>query len=247
MEKLNLNEHFRELKTRTICCLGALIVSFCITYFYANEIYQFLLEPFVNSLSSTENRRMIYTSPGEGLSTFVKLSFYTSLYICMPFFLTQIYIFLSPGLYKNERKSILILFFFIPFLFLLGGVFSYYILLPLTLQFLVGFEYEPIQNSSQISIQIEAKISEYFAFLKTIFFSFGFAFQLPIFLIFLIKNGFISIRGLQTKRRYWIVAIFIIAAILTPPDVVSQISLAIPMLLLFEIAILIGKKIKIKT
>lgn len=247
MEKTSLSQHFKELKARLFYCIIFLVVSFCITYFLSNEIYQFLLKPLANSFADLSNRRMIYTSPGEGFTTFVKVSFYSSLYICTPFFLMQFYLFLSPALYKNEKKTTLILLFFIPFLFFLGSIFAYYILLPLTFKFLVGFEFQAPQNSSQIPIQIEAKISEYFDFLKTIFFSFGFAFQFPILLLFLIKGGLISIRGLQTKRRYWVVAIFILAAILTPPDVVSQISLAIPMLLLFEIAILIGKKIKTKT
>ena len=246
MQKNTLNEHLSELKKRILFCLIFLTVSFCFTYFASNEIYQFLLKPLVNSLPNLENRRMIYTSPGEGFATFVNLSFYSSLYISLPFFLIQFYIFLSPGLYKKEKKIVLILFFFVPFLFLLGGVFSYYVLLPLTFKFLVSFEFQTPAISSQIPIQIEGKISEYLAFLKTIFFSFGFAFQLPIFLLFLIKGGFITVRGLQNKRKFWIVAIFIFAAILTPPDVVSQVSLAIPMLLLFEIAILIGKKIQTK-
>ncbi len=246
MEKSTLSEHLLELKRRIFYCLIFLTVSFCFTYWLANEIYQFLLQPLINSLPNLENRRMIYTSPGEGFSTFVSLAFYSSLYISLPFFLTQFYIFLAPGLYKKEKKIVLILFFFIPFLFFLGAIFSYYILLPLTFKFLVSFEFNNPQISSQIPIQIEGKISEYLAFLKTIFFSFGFAFQLPIFLLFLIKGGFITVRGLQTKRKYWIVAIFTFAAILTPPDVVSQVSLAIPMLLLFEIAILIGKKITTK-
>ncbi len=243
MQNFTLNEHLKELKLRIFYCLIFLTVSFCFTYLVSNEIYQFLLKPLANSWTNLENRKMIYTSPGEGFTTFLSLSFYSSLYISLPFFLTQFYIFLSPGLYKKEKKIALILFFFVPFLFVLGGIFSYYVLLPLTFKFLVSFEFNNPQISSQIPIEMTAKISEYLNFLKTIFFSFGFAFQLPIFLLFLIKGGFITVRGLQTKRRYWIVAIFTFAAILTPPDVVSQVSLAVPMVLLFEIAILIGKKI----
>lgn len=244
MDKFSIKEHFLELKLRVLYCLIFLFVSFCITYFFANDIYQFLLQPLANSFENTENRRMIYTSPGEGFSTFLKVSFYTSLFFSLPFFLVQLYLFLAPGLYKKEKKIVKIFLFFVPVLFALGTIFSYYILLPLTFKFLVGFEFLNVKNDSQIPIQIETKISEYFSFIKTIFFSFGISFQLPIFLLFLIKSGFISIRSLQKKRRFWIVGIFIIAAILTPPDVVSQVTLAIPLILLFEISILIAKRIK---
>lgn len=244
MDKISIKEHFLELKLRILYCLIFLFVSFCITYFFANEIYQFLLQPLTQSFENMRDRRMIYTSPGEGFATFLKVSFYSSLFISLPYFLIQLYIFLAPGLYKNERKVVKIFLFFIPVLFTIGAIFSYYILLPLTFKFLVGFEFLNTQNSSQIPIQIETKISEYLSFVKTIFFAFGISFQLPIFLLFLIKSGFISIRSLQKKRRFWIVGIFIIAAILTPPDVVSQVTLAVPLILLFEISILIAKKIK---
>ncbi len=242
MDKFSFKEHFLELKQRVFFCLAFLFVSFCITYYFANEIYQFLLQPLANSFANLENRRMIYTSPGEGFSTFLKVSFYSSLFFSLPFFLIQFYLFLAPGLYQNERKIVKIFLFFVPILFVLGTVFSYYVLLPLTFKFLVGFEYINTENSTQIPIQIETKISEYLAFVKTIIFSFGI--QLQILFLFLIRGGFISIRSLQKKRRYWIVAIFIIAAILTPPDVVSQIVLAIPLILLFEVSLLIAKKIK---
>jgi len=247
MDKQTLQEHLLELKRRITYSIIFLTVAFCFTYYFANEIYQFLLKPLANSFENLENRRMIYTSPGEGFMTFTKLSFYSSIFIATPFFLTQIYLFLAPGLYKSEKKTTLLIFFFSPFLFFLGAIFAYFFLLPLTLKFFLSFEFQGLKDKSEIPIQLETKISEYLNFIKSIIFSFGFAFQLPICLIFLIKGDFISINDLQNRRKYWIVAIFIIAAILTPPDVVSQISLAIPMIFLFEIAILIGKKIKTKT
>jgi sec-independent protein translocase protein TatC len=247
MEKQTLTQHFLELKKRLFFCLLFLIVSFCFTYYFANEIYQFLLKPLANSFENLQNRRLIYTSPGEGFMTFTKLSFYSAFFISTPFFLAQFYIFLAPALYKNEKKVVILTFFFIPFLFFLGAIFAYYFLLPLTFKFFLSFEFKGLIENGQIPIELETKISEHLNFIKNIIFSFGFAFQLPICLLFLIKGGFITVNDLKIRRKYWFVAIFIIAAILTPPDVISQISLAIPMIFLFEITILIGKKIKTKT
>ncbi len=244
MNKQSLQEHLGELKSRFIFCLIFLSVAFCSTYFFAEEIYQFLLQPLTNSFDNLQNRRMIYTSPGEAFTTFTKLAFYSSLFISTPFFLIQIYLFLSPALYKNEKKIVLWIFFLSPFLFFLGAIFAYYFLLPITFKFFLSFEFQGFADQNQIPIQLETKISEYLSFIITIIFSFGIAFQLPICLHFLIRCGFITINDLQIRRKYWIVAIFIIAAILTPPDVVSQVCLAIPMIFLFEIVILIGKKNK---
>ncbi|HLD77150.1 MAG TPA: twin-arginine translocase subunit TatC [Rickettsiales bacterium] len=247
MDKQTLQEHLSELKNRIFFCVIFLTVAFCSTYFFATEIYQFLLKPLTNSFENLEHRRMIYTSPAEGFTTFTKLSFYSALFISVPFFLAQFYLFLSPALYKKEKKTILWIFFLSPFLFFLGAIFAYYFLLPLTFKFFLSFEFQvfPVQNG--IPIQLETKISDYLNLIIKIIFSFGFAFQLPICLHFLIKYDFITINDLQIRRKYWIVAIFIIAAILTPPDVVSQVILAIPMIFLFEIVIFIGKKIKTKS
>ncbi len=244
MKNQTLQEHLSELKKRIMFCIIFLGVAFCFTYYFSAEIYQFLLQPLANSFDNLENRRLIYTSPAEGFITFTKLAFYSALFFSLPFFLTQIYLFLSPALYKKEKKMILLVFFFSPFLFFLGSIFAYYFLLPVTFEFFLSFELPSLTDSTQIPIQLETKISDYLNFVINIFFSFGIAFQLPILLLFLIRSGFITTNDLQVKRKYWIVAIFIIAAILTPPDVVSQISLAIPMIFLFEIVILIGKKNK---
>jgi len=151
---------------------------------------------------------------------------------------------LAPALYKKEKKIILLTLFFAPFLFLCGAALAYFFLLPITFKFFLSFEVQGLMHSSQIPIQLETKISEYLNLIIDLIFSFGIAFQLPILLLFLIRFGFLSVNDLRIKRKYWIVIIFIVAAILTPPDVLSQISLAIPMIFLFEIVILIGTKIK---
>jgi sec-independent protein translocase protein TatC len=236
---MTLQNHLEELRNRLIFSVIFFLLSFGICYFFAAEIYNFLLQPFAEFSRNHQNRRLIYTSPAEAFTTYLKLSFYTSLFFSFPVFASQFYLFLSPGLYKNEKKNILLILFFSSFLFLIGALIAYYFILPMAIEFFASFE---IQGSAgSLSIQLEARISEYLNLVTNLLFGFGIAFQLPILLLFLIRLGLLSANDLRKKRRYWIVAIFVIAAVLTPPDVLSQVSLAIPMLFLFEVVILIGK------
>jgi len=236
-----LKEHFLELRQRTIFCVIFFFITAIICYFFSQEIYQFLLQPFLEVSGNHQNRKLIYTSPAEAFMTYLKLSIHSALFFSLPIFLAEIYLFLSPALYKNEKKNVLLIFFFAPFLFLCGATFAYFFILPLALQFFASFEITDSIAYQNFSILFETKISEYFSFVKNMLFGFGIAFQLPILLLFLIKVDCLSVNDLRQKRRYCIVAIFIAAAILTPPDVVSQMSLAVLLILLFEIVILIGK------
>ena len=236
---MTLQKHLEEFRRRLFFSVSFFLVAFCCCYFFAAEIYNFLLQPFAEFSHNHEGRRLIYTSPAEAFTTYLKLSFYSALFFSFPIFASQFYFFLAPGLYKNEKKNILLILFFSSFLFLFGALLAYYFILPLAIEFFASFE---IQGSAaSLPIQLEAKISEYLNLVLNLLFGFGVAFQLPILLLFLIRVGLLSSNGLKKKRRYWIVAIFVIAAVLTPPDVLSQISLAIPMILLFEIVILISK------
>ncbi|NBV06514.1 MAG: twin-arginine translocase subunit TatC [Proteobacteria bacterium] len=236
---MTLQKHLEELRVRLIFCVMFFFVVFCLCYFFSAEIYNFLLQPFLESSLDHENRRLIYTSPTEAFTTYLKLSFYSSFTFCFPIFASQFYFFLAPGLYKNEKKNLLIILFSSSFLFLFGALIAYYFILPIAIEFFSSFE---IQGSAaSLPIQLEARISEYLNLVSDLIFGFGVAFQLPILLLFLIRVGLLSINDLKKKRRYFIVAIFIIAAVLTPPDVLSQTSLAIPMIILFEIVILVGK------
>lgn len=246
IKEMSFKEHFLELKRRIIFCVLFFISSFVLCYFFSQELYKFLLNPLIEISQNNSNRKLIYTSPTEAFMTYLKTSLYCALFFSTPIFLTQLYLFLSPALYKNEKKNILFLFFFAPFLFLFGSVFCYSFILPLALKFFVSFENQGLINNENFSIFLETRVSEYLNFVINLLFGFGVAFQLPLFLLFLIKFDFLSIHGLQKKRRYWIVSIFIISAILTPPDIVSQISLAILLVLLFEIVILIAKHINKK-
>ncbi len=241
---MTLQEHFKELRNRIIFCALFFVITFSVGYYFAQEIYEFLLRPFFMVSKSNYERKLIFTSPQEGFVTYVKTSLYTALFFSFPIFATQFYFFLSPALFKNEKKNILLILFFCPFLFLIGMLFAYYFILPLSFEFFLSFEYQG--SASSLPIYLETRISEYLSLVLKLLFGFGVAFQLPILLLFLIKINFLSVDDLRSKRKYWIVIIFVIAAILTPPDVLSQISLAIPMLLLFEIAILVGEKLLTK-
>lgn len=237
--EMTLKDHFIELRNKVIFCLIFFFITFIISYFFSQEIYQFLLKPFLEISNESQNRRLIYTNPTEAFFTYIKLSFYSALFFSFPIFLSQIYFFIAPGLYKNEKKNILLVLFFCPFLFLSGAFLVYYFILPLALQFFIGFEIQDSLNS--LPIHLETRISEYLNLVIKLLFGFGIAFQLPILLLFFIKVGVLSYDDLKSKRRYWILAIFIIAALLTPPDILSQLSLAILMIFLFEIVLLVSK------
>lgn len=243
---MTLQQHFKEFRQRIIFCTLFFISSFVVCYFFSQEIYNFLLQPLVDISQNNPNRKLIYTSPAEAFMTYLKVSFYSAIFFSFPIFLAEIYLFLSPALYKNEKKNILLIFFFSPFLFLFGAIFAYYFILPLTLKFFSSFEIQASAASSTLAIQLETKLSEYLNFVTNLLLGFGIAFQLPILLLFLIKVGCLSSNDLRQKRRYWIVIIFILSAILTPPDVMSQLSLAILLITLFEIVILITKNFNIK-
>jgi len=239
--EMTIASHFSELKRRAIFSILFFLSSFIFCYLFSKEIYQFLLEPYIKSSDISQSKKLIYTSPTEAFTTYLKLSFYSSLFFSFPIFFAEIYLFLAPALYKNEKKNILLTLFFSFFLFLFGAIFCYFFILPITLKFFLTFENHGSITNGVMPIILETKISEYLNFTINLLFGFGLAFLSPILLLFLIKNGLLKINDLKNKRRYWIVVIFILSAILTPPDVLSQFTLAILLIVLFEIVILIGK------
>ena len=239
--EMTIGSHFNELRSRAMVCVLFYTIIFAICYFFSKEIYHFLLKPFIEVSQNNQNRKLIYTSPTEAFMTYLKLSFYSSLFFSFPIFFAEIYLFLSPALYKNEKKNILFTIFFSSFLFLFGAIFCYFFILPMALKFFSSFENLTSIQDSTLPILLETKISDYLNFTINLLFGFGIAFLSPILLLFLIKGGYVKVKDLRSKRRYWIVIIFILSAILTPPDILSQISLAILLIILFEIVILLGK------
>lgn len=240
MNKKLLISHFIELKNRIKLILICYFCAALISYYFSEYIVDFLLTP-LQQIDKNTSSKVIFTNLSEMFSSSIKLSLMTGFVIIWPVIIYQIYKFISPALYKNEKKIILPLLIAVPLLFLLGGIFSYYIVMPLAWKFFVGFE---TIDKNFIPIALEAKISEYIELVSGILIAGGMIFQLPIFMILTILFNICSVEWFQKKRKIAIIFIFVAAAILTPPDVISQIALAIPMLLLYELAILLGKFLK---
>ena len=183
------------------------------------------------------DRGMIYTSMTEGFFTHMKVSAFAAAFICFPVFSGQLWAFVAPGLYKHEKQAFFPFLIATPVLFLLGATLVYEVIMPMAWKFFISFE----GMEGGIAIRLEAKIGEYLSLVMSLIFAFGLAFQMPVLLTLLARVGIISAEGLKEKRRFAIVGVFIFAAIVTPPDVLSQISLAIPMVLLYEISIFSAK------
>jgi sec-independent protein translocase protein TatC len=236
-----ISEHLLELRSRIIKSLIFFVLAFIISYINADKIYDFLLQPYVKALGSDglANKRLIFTALQETFVTYLKLSFFSALFFSFPIFLIQIWKFIAPGLYSNEKKAILPFMIATPVLFLLGAFLAYQFIMPLAIKFFLSFE--SLTSQTSMPIQLEAKVSEYLSLIMIFMIAFGLSFELPVLLILLATVGFVDSKYLSERRRYIIVIIFIVAAIITPPDPISQIGLAIPLMLLYEISILIIK------
>ena len=241
-----ISEHLLELRSRIIKSLIFFALAFIISYINADKIYDFLLQPYVKALGSDglANKRLIFTALQETFVTYLKLSFFSALFFSFPIFLIQIWKFIAPGLYSNEKKAILPFMIATPVLFLLGAFLAYQFIMPLAIKFFLSFE--SLTSQTSMPIQLEAKVSEYLSLIMIFMIAFGLSFDLPVLLILLATVGFVDSKYLSERRRYIIVIIFIVAAIITPPDPISQIGLAIPLMLLYEISILIIKYLEKK-
>ena len=236
----SFTSHFVELRSRLIKSIVFVIVIFIISYTFAEQIYNFLVEPYADAVKNDQNsRRLIFTALHETFITYLKVAFFAAIFLGSPVILIQIYKFIAPGLYKNEKKAILPYLIFTPVLFLFGGLLVYYLVMPLAIKFFLSFE--TIGSSTTLPIQLEAKVNEYLSLIMRLIFAFGISFQLPILLNLLARIGVVNSNYLRKTRRYVIVIIFTVAAILTPPDPITQIGLAIPLLLLYELSIITVK------
>lgn len=239
LPKYQFKEHLGELRSRLIAIGVFFILAFLFSYYFSEEIFRILLKPLAE-ISDNDERRMIYTGLTEAFFTYINLSTFAALCLSLPLISLQAYLFLRPGLYKPERFLAGSLFFFSPLLFILGGLFVYYLVMPKAWEFFLSFEV----RDSAIPLMLEAKISEYLGLIVKLIMAFGLAFQMPIILILLTMFGLMSSEILAKRRRIAIVIIFIIAGIITPPDILSQIALALPMLLLYEISIAFCKYVE---
>ena len=235
-EPNTFTSHLVELRQRLIYCFVSLFIIFAISYTFAENIYSFLVQPYANAVQSDiENRRLIFTALQEAFLTYLKVSFFVAIFLTSPVILMQIWKFIAPGLYKNEKKGLLPYLLATPVLFLLGGLLVYYLVMPLAIKFFLSFETPSLSNS--LPIQLEAKVNEYLSLIMKMIFAFGLSFQLPVILNLLAKIGVVDSKFLKDRRKYVIIIIFSFAALLTPPDPITQIGLAIPLLILYELSI----------
>ena len=236
----SFTSHFVELRSRLLRSIIFIFIIFIISYIFAEQIYNFLVEPYANAVKDDQYpRRLIFTALHETFITYLKVAFFSAIFLGSPVLLIQIYKFIAPGLYKNEKKALLPYLVFTPILFLFGGLLVYYLIMPLAIKFFLSFE--SMGANTSLPIQLEAKVNEYLSLIMRLIFAFGISFQLPILLNLLAKIGVVNSKYLKKTRRYVIVIIFTVAAILTPPDPITQIGLAIPLLLLYELSILTVK------
>ena len=241
----SFTSHFIELRSRLLNSLIFIFIVFVISYIFAEQIYNFLVDPYAQAVQDQEvSRRLIFTALHETFITYIKVAFFSAIFLGSPVLLIQIYKFLAPGLYKNEKKAILPYLISTPILFLLGAVLVYYLVMPLAIKFFLSFE--TIGSNTTLPIQLEAKVNEYLSLIMRLIFAFGISFQLPILLNLLARIGVVNSNYLRERRRYVIVIIFAVAALLTPPDPITQVGLAIPLLLLYEVSIFTVKFIEKK-
>lgn len=236
--KMPLLEHLIELRVRLMRSVIAILVLFFIAYYFSQHIYEFLGQPLVDAFAAEgmTGRRFIFTAPHEAFFTYIKVSFFAALFVGFPYLAAQIWMFIAPGLYQHEKKAFLPFLVATPFLFFLGGAMAYYFVFPMAWKFFISFE--TAGSTGHMAVQLETKVSEYLSLVMQLIFAFGLCFELPVLMTLLGRVGIIGSKGMREKRRYAIVGAFVAAAVLTPPDVISQVGLAVPVILLYEISIL---------
>ncbi|QNE30536.1 twin-arginine translocase subunit TatC [Sphingomonas sp. NBWT7] len=225
-----LLDHLVELRRRLLYCIAAVIVAFAVCYYFAQDIFSFLVQP----LLAAGQKRLIYTQIFEAFFVQVKVAFFAAMMIAFPVIANQLWQFVAPGLYRNEKRALLPFLLATPILFVAGASMAYFIAVPMALHFLLSFQ----GDVGGISQEALPGIGNYLSFIMQFLFGFGIAFLLPVLLMLLERGGIVTRRQLVSARRYAIVGAFAIAAVLTPPDVGSQLLLAIPLCILYELALI---------
>jgi len=235
-EKLPFTSHLEELRKRLIHCFIAVLIGFCISYFFKEKLFEILTYPLVQVLEQGDT--LIFTGIPEAFFTFLKVSLLSGIILAIPVIMYEFWMFVAPGLYQNERRLMLPISIISSFFFIGGALFGYFIVFPFGFKFLLGFATETIRPLPSMK--------EYLAFSSKLLLAFGFVFELPIVITFLAKLGLVTVDFLKANRKYAVLIFFIGSAILTPPDVVTQIMMSIPLMLLYELSIvgarIFGKK-----
>ncbi|UAT42689.1 twin-arginine translocase subunit TatC [Anaplasmataceae bacterium AB001_6] len=244
---MSITGHLHELRSRVVKILVFFVFAFIVCYWFSQEIYDFLLLPLKDIIQDFDKLNntdftLIYTDITEVFFVYLRVSLLFAFLVTAPFMIWQCYLFIAPALYTQERKILIPYLFSSPFLFAFGVFVVYYFIFPVAWKFFISIGCESGDNSS-VPIEFMPSVSEYLDIVVQLMFAFGCAFQLPVLLAILVQFGIISYDTLVSKRRIAIVMIFIIAAILTPPDVLSQIGLAFPMIVLYEITIIAARYI----
>jgi sec-independent protein translocase protein TatC len=241
-----LLEHLMELRRRLMWSIAAFVVCFGVAYYFAGSIYYFLAEPLAQVLREQGNPdpHLIYTQLYEAFFTRIKVGFFGGAFIGFPVIATQIYLFVAPGLYRSEKRAMLPFLVATPILFTLGAALAYYFVFPFAWRFFASFQ-DPTGGGG-VPIELLPKVSEYLDLVMKLIFAFGITFQLPVLLTLLAKVGIVSSASLKKFRRYAYVGMFVIAAILAPPDIITQCGLAVPLIALYEVSILMARWVEPK-
>ena len=238
-----LLEHLTELRNRLGICVGIFVVLFiaCLVRPFGTEtqniadiVYLFLQKPLADILQE-QGGRMIFTALHEAFFTQIKVAFFTAIFVSFPMVLMQVWRFVAPGLYTSEKLAFLPFLIATPVLFFLGGAMVYYLVIPLAWDFFLSFQVGGSDTS--LSIEVEPRISEYLSLVMRLIFAFGLSFELPVIILLMAKSGIVTADALAKGRKYFILGAFIAAAILTPPDIISQVLLAVPIIVLYELSI----------
>ncbi len=237
-EKSPFTEHLSELRDRLVRSAIAVGIGFCIAYFFKEKLFEILTIPLVKAIGDDKNTQMIFTGLPEAFFTYLKVSLLAGVVAATPVLFYEFWMFVSPGLYRNEKKYLFPIVLLTVFFFIVGSSFAYFIVFPFGFQFFLGF--------STDSIHAMLSMKEYLSFASKMLLAFGLIFELPLVLTFMARMGLVTVPFLQKNRKFAILIFFIVAAILTPPDVVSQVLMAIPLMVLYEISIIgarvFGKK-----
>jgi len=241
-----LLEHLMELRRRLMWSIAAFFIAFFVSYYFSGQIYYFLAQPLAEVLRAQgqPDPHLIYTQLYEAFFVRIKVAFFGAAFIAFPVIASQIYMFVAPGLYRSEKRALLPFLIATPVLFLLGAALAYYFVFPFAWKFFASFQTPT--GGGGVPIELLPRVSDYLSLVMKLIFAFGVTFELPVLLTLLAKVGIVTSKGLKRYRRYAWVGMFVIAAILAPPDVITQSGLALPLIALYEVSILAARMVEPK-